>query len=95
MQDAPAFLLVVASAAEDIALRLNSNVCQRGIEYKGEAMAIINQRMTTLKNGTSDRSLTACALLAGFEVRVLFSYAIRVTDAHSFSLDIEERSKST
>ena len=68
MQDAASFLLIISGSAADIALRSERSNSQQSIEYKAQAMTIINKRMATSQSYFTDGTINACSMLAGTEV---------------------------
>jgi hypothetical protein len=67
MRDPAAFLLLLATSAEDIAIRSqqDSSVADA---YRVKGLSIINKRMKEPHHSVSDGTISACAVLVGSEV---------------------------
>ena len=68
MQDAASFLVIISGAANDIALRSGRPQSQQSIEYKSQAMALVNKRMSVSQSYFTDGTINACSMFAGTEV---------------------------
>jgi hypothetical protein len=71
IQDPAAFLLLVAGAAEDIALRCKKAESKQAIVYNEKALSIINNRMQVPKMFISDGAIAACTIMAGYQVSLV------------------------
>lgn len=68
MQDAASFLVIISGAANDIALRSGRPQSQQSIEYKSQAMALVNKRMSFSQSYFTDGTINACSMFAGTEL---------------------------
>jgi len=68
MQDPAAFLLLVAGAAEDIALRRKKAESKQAIVYNEKALSLINNRMQVPEMSISDGAIAACTIMAGYQL---------------------------
>ncbi len=68
MQDPASFLIIISGSANDIALRSGKPNSRQSIEYKAQAMEIVNKRLATHQSQVSDGTINACSMLAGTEV---------------------------
>jgi hypothetical protein len=68
VHDVAAFHLILSCAASDLKQlrRINDSACE--ITHNMAALRILNERMTDTSLATSDGSLCAVAIFAGFEV---------------------------
>jgi hypothetical protein len=71
MQDPAAFLLLVAGAAEDIALRCKKAESKQAIVYNEKALSLINNRMQVPEMFISDGAIAACTIMAGYQVSLV------------------------
>jgi hypothetical protein len=71
MQDPAAFLLLVAGAAEDIALRCKKAESKQAIVYNEKALSLINNRMRVPEMFISDGAIAACTIMAGYQVSLV------------------------
>lgn len=70
MQDAASFLVIISGAANDIAMRSGRTQSQQSIEYKSQAMTLVNKRMAVSQSYFTDGTINACSMFAGTEVRM-------------------------
>ncbi|PVH77910.1 hypothetical protein DL98DRAFT_573470 [Cadophora sp. DSE1049] len=68
MQDAASFLVIISGAANDIALRSGRPQSQQSIEYKSQAMTLVNKRMAVSQSYFTDGTINACSMFAGTEL---------------------------
>lgn len=70
LQDSASFLIIISGSASDIALRSERQSSQKSIEYRAQAMTMINKRMPLeSRSYFTDGIINACSMLAGTEVR--------------------------
>jgi hypothetical protein len=72
LSDPSAFHVILATAANDIAVLQGHDESPDAIKHRGLALRLVNKRLLQRGSDTSDASVAAVALLAGSEVR---SYA--------------------
>ncbi|KAH9215869.1 fungal-specific transcription factor domain-containing protein [Leptodontidium sp. 2 PMI_412] len=68
MQDAASFLVIISGAANDIAMRSGRTQSQQSIEYKSQAMTLVNKRMAVSQSYFTDGTINACSMFAGTEL---------------------------
>jgi hypothetical protein len=68
IQDPSSFYMVVSGSAESIALATKKSISRQAILYRAKAMKLINDRMKSIDGALSDGAISACSVLAGFEV---------------------------
>jgi len=71
IQDPAAFLLLVAGAAEDIALRSKKAESKQAMVYTEKALSLINNRMQVPEMFISDGAIVACTVMAGYQVSLV------------------------
>jgi hypothetical protein len=72
MQDPAAFLLLVAGAAEDIALRCKKAESKLAMVYTEKALSLINKRMQVPEMFISDGAIVACTVMGGYQVSLVY-----------------------
>jgi hypothetical protein len=94
MQDPAAFLLLVAGAAEDIALRYKKAESKLAMVYTKKALSLINNRMQVPELVISDGAIVACTIMAGYQVSLIYYKHGGCADMDSYFLGPRRRSTS-
>ena len=68
LSDPSAFHVILATAANDIAVLQGHGESPEAIKHRGLALGLVNKRLLQLGSDTSDATIAAVAILAGSEV---------------------------